>query len=152
MITVGEGAVVAYVLSRGTVGANDSGSDKDSDTEVAAVTDKACEKIPQDSQIDTSTALSQNIIAQLFGSESDTDTSSSHQHVIGAFQLLLSGAKSNRDVDADVNLLASEVFLNAYETVDSSGSKDSEVELMDEEFIKALGGTLTLEVMDKNAL
>ncbi|KAG2937061.1 hypothetical protein PC115_g4437 [Phytophthora cactorum] len=48
----------------------------------------------------------QNIIAQLFGSESDTDTSSSHQHVIGAFQLLLSGAKSNRDVDADVNLLA----------------------------------------------
>ncbi|KAG2841273.1 hypothetical protein PC111_g3178 [Phytophthora cactorum] len=45
---VGEGAVVAYVLSRGTVGANDSGSDKDSDTEVAAVTDKACEKIPQD--------------------------------------------------------------------------------------------------------
>ncbi|KAG2911834.1 hypothetical protein PC114_g9221 [Phytophthora cactorum] len=95
----------------------------------------------------------QNIIAQLFGSESDTDTSSSHQHVIGAFQLLLSGAKSNRDVDAaDVNLLASEVFLNAYETVDSSGSKDSEVELMDEEFIKALGGTLTLEVMDKNAL
>ncbi|KAG3140113.1 hypothetical protein PI124_g17037 [Phytophthora idaei] len=100
------------------------------------------------SQIGTSTALSQNIIAQLFGSESDSDTSSSHQHVIGAFQLLLSGAKSNRDLDgassgghseggaisiddpisvpaADVNLLASEVFLNAYETVDSSGSKDS---------------------------
>ncbi|KAG3199369.1 hypothetical protein PC129_g24128 [Phytophthora cactorum] len=47
------------------------------------------------SQIDTSTALSQNTLEHLFRPESDSDSRLSREHVVGAFQLLLSGAESN---------------------------------------------------------
>ncbi|KAG3149785.1 hypothetical protein PC128_g23343 [Phytophthora cactorum] len=98
------------------------------------------------SQIDTSTALSQNTLEHLFRLESDSDSSLSREHVVGAFQLLLSGAESNMgsadgaesggdgepcdDAIAvaadDVNLLSTGDLSDDYENVGSSGSEDSD--------------------------
>ncbi|KAG2962885.1 hypothetical protein PC118_g21186 [Phytophthora cactorum] len=97
------------------------------------------------SQIDTSTALSQNTLEHLFRPESDSDSSLSREHVVGAFQLLLSGAESNMGsadgaegggdgepcddaiaVATDVNLLSTGDLSDDYENVGSNGSEDSD--------------------------
>ncbi|KAG3234556.1 hypothetical protein PI124_g20390 [Phytophthora idaei] len=145
---VGEEPVVAYALSKEIVASNVSGnvSSKEEKSREETGTDSALDVSVTASQIDTSTALSQNTLEHLFGPESDLDSSLSREHVVGAFQRLLSGAESNMDsadgaksgVDGDtcddavavpaddVNLLSTSDLSDDYGCVRSSGSEDSD--------------------------
>ena len=94
------------------------------------------------SQIDTSVGLSANTLADMF--ESSKEDSDDGGHVVGAFQLLLSGAESNVESDYsaedtgpfdaddvvgiptvnDVNVLATGDNSDDYESISSSGIDD----------------------------
>ncbi|KAG3092323.1 hypothetical protein PI125_g17171 [Phytophthora idaei] len=193
---VDEESVVAYAPSKEIVASNvsENVSSEEEKSREETGTDSALDVSVTASQIDTSTAQFQNTLEHRFGPGSDSDSSLSREHVVGAFQLLLSGAESNMDsadgaesgVDGDtcddavavsaddVNLLSTGDLSDDYEYVGSSGSEDSdsveddvverrvfpeeevlldeEAALTDDEFIQSLGGTLTLDAMDKNAL
>ncbi|KAG3231498.1 hypothetical protein PI124_g23404 [Phytophthora idaei] len=145
---VDEESVVAYAPSKEIVASNvsENVSSEEEKSREETGTDSALDVSVTASQIDTSTAQFQNTLEHRFGPGSDSDSSLSREHVVGAFQLLLSGAESNMDsadgaesgVDGDtcddavavsaddVNLLSTGDLSDDYEYVGSSGSEDSD--------------------------
>ena len=178
---IGEKAFVVYAITNNLLGEEESkrsGETSSVDPEENDCSNKSADPVPTNvqtesrtevanvdvdrpfgaSQVDTSVALSARTLDDLFGLESDDEsqTNVGERHVLGAFQLLLSGAESNVESDNgeaaspasgvasdiesadndvttvldadDVNVLVSGEISDDYDAIESSGSEDSDEE------------------------
>ncbi|KAG3131691.1 hypothetical protein PC128_g26570 [Phytophthora cactorum] len=171
---VGEDAVVTFAIESGLI-VDESGESEETASGNEVV--PSYESVTA-SQIDTSIALLANTAAEMFGSDSDFEPDADGQleqsdhddHTSDGDGGSADGGKSMEDVESvegnadarvaveanDVNVMADgklgDEVIELREYPDDTLELDEDVAHMDDAFVEASGGKLTLKAIDKDAI